>query len=125
MARILLVEDNAMNRDMLARALTRAGHDVIMAHDGTAAVERAAADVPELILMDLSLPEMDGWEATRMIKAGAETAHIPIIALTAHAMGGDRERALSAGCDAYDTKPVDVPGLLETIRTMLDRPDEA
>ena len=119
MARILLVEDNEMNRDMLSRRLTRRGHEVTLAVDGQQAVEMATADKPELILMDMSLPIIDGWEATRQIKGNEGTSGIPIIALTAHAMQGDREKAMEAGCDDYDTKPVELKRLLEKIETLL------
>jgi two-component system cell cycle response regulator DivK len=119
MARILLVEDNEMNRDMLSRRLTRRGHEVAIAVDGQQAVEMATADKPELILMDMSLPIIDGWEATRRIKGDPATGEIPIIALTAHAMQGDREKAMEAGCDDYDTKPVELKRLLEKIQTLL------
>lgn len=115
MARILLVEDNEFNRDMLSRRLVRAGHEVTMAMDGLQAVARARAELPDLILMDLSLPQLDGWDATRRLKADAATRAIPVIALSAHAMNGDRESALQAGCDDFDTKPVELPRLLEKI----------
>lgn len=121
MAKILLVEDNDMNRDMLSRRLLRRGYDVVMALDGQQAVEMAAAEKPDLILMDMSLPVLDGWEATRRIKAAAETRGIPVIALTAHAMSGDREKALESGCDDYDTKPIDLPRLLEKMTAALGR----
>jgi CheY-like chemotaxis protein len=121
MVRVLLVEDNEMNRDMLSRRLSRKGFEVSVALDGAAALEAAAADLPALILMDMSLPVMDGWEATRRIKADAATAAIPVIGLTAHAMEGDREKCLAAGCDDYDTKPVDLPRLLEKMRSQLSR----
>ena len=121
MAKILLVEDNDMNRDMLSRRLLRRGYDVVMALDGQQAVEMAAAEKPDLILMDMSLPVLDGWEATRRIKAAAETREIPVIALTAHAMSGDREKALESGCDDYDTKPIDLPRLLEKMMAALGR----
>ena len=121
MVRVLLVEDNEMNRDMLSRRLSRKGFEVSVALDGAAALEAAAADLPALILMDMSLPVMDGWEATRRIKADAATAAIPVIGLTAHAMEGDREKCLAAGCDDYDTKPVDLPRLLEKMRNQLSR----
>ena len=122
MPRVLLVEDNEMNRDMLSRRLQRNGFDVVVAVDGEQAVKVAADDAPDLILMDMSLPVIDGWEATRRIKAAAPTAHIPIIALTAHAMAGDREKAMAAGCDDYDTKPIELPRLLGKIEALLHRP---
>ena len=112
---ILLVEDNAENRDMLSRRLIRRGFSITFAVDGEEAVETARATYPHLILMDLSLPVVDGWEATRILKGDERTAGIPIIALTAHAMSGDREKALEAGADDYDTKPVDLEGLLAKI----------
>ncbi len=120
MAKILLVEDNEMNSDMLSRRLTRKGFDVIVAVDGIEALSLAASDGPDLILMDMSLPGMDGWEATRRIKAAPETNHIPVIALTAHAMSDDREKALEAGCDDYDTKPVEFERLLGKIGRLLN-----
>jgi len=119
MTKILLVEDNEMNRDMLSRRLVRKGYEVIMALDGRQAVEMAAAETPDLILMDMSLPVIDGWEATRQVKAAPATRAIPVIALTAHAMAGDREKAIQAGCDDYDTKPIELPRLLEKIRKLL------
>ncbi len=119
MTRILLVEDNPENRDMLSRRLIRRGFEVEFAEDGEEAVRKAREGAPALILMDLSLPVMDGWEATRRIKADAATAAIPVIALTAHAMSSDRERALSAGCDDYDTKPVDLERLLGKMQALL------
>ena len=115
MAKILIVEDNEMNRDMLSRRLQRRGYEMVIATDGEAGVAAAAQQRPDLVLMDMSLPVIDGWEATRRIKADPATAGIPIIALTAHAMAGDREKALEAGCDDYDTKPIELPGLLEKI----------
>ena len=121
MAKILLVEDNEMNRDMLERRLRRKGYDVILAVDGESGVEMAANDDPDLVLMDMSLPGIDGWEATRRIKAAAESAVIPVIALTAHAMGGDREKALEAGCDDYETKPVELDRLLEKMQRLLEQ----
>jgi CheY-like chemotaxis protein len=121
MPRILLVEDNEMNRDMLSRRLARKGFDVVQALDGLEGVERARTDAPDLILMDMSLPGIDGWEATRRIKADAELRHVPVIALTAHAMSGDREKALEAGCDDYDTKPIELPRLLSKIGELLER----
>ncbi len=120
MARILLVEDNEMNRDMLSRRLTRRGHEILIAVDGGEGVARATADRPDLILMDMSLPVIDGWEATRRIKADPATSGIPVIALTAHAMAGDREQALAAGCDDYDTKPIELDRLLGKITALLD-----
>ena len=119
MPHILLVEDNEDNRDMLSRRLIRKGYEVALAVDGGAGVAQAAALCPDLILMDMSLPVLDGWEATRQIKAAPETSAIPIIALTAHAMSGDREKAIAAGCDDYDTKPVELARLLGKIETLL------
>lgn len=119
MAKILLVEDNELNRDMLSRRLTRRGHEVIVAVDGEQGVRLAQEQQPELILMDMSLPIMDGWEATRQLKGTPGTHTIPIIALTAHAMVGVREKALEAGCDEYDTKPIDLPRLLGKIQRLL------
>jgi two-component system, cell cycle response regulator DivK len=119
MPKILLVEDNELNRDMLSRRLVRRGYEITIAVDGRQALERAVADAPELILMDLSLPEIDGWEATRRLKADIATRPIPVIALTAHAMAGDREKALDAGCDDFDTKPVELPRLIEKIEALL------
>jgi two-component system, cell cycle response regulator DivK len=121
MATILLVEDNEMNRDMLARRLQRRGYGVLIAPDGAEGVAQAQAEVPDLILMDMSLPVLDGWEATRRLKATAETRSIPVIALTAHAMSGDREKAIEAGCDDYDTKPVEFNRLLAKIEALLNR----
>ena len=119
MAKILLVEDNEMNRDMLSRRLIRKGYEVVIAEDGAQGVAMAASETPDLILMDMSLPIIDGWEATQKIKAADQTAAIPVIALTAHAMAADREKALAAGCDDYDTKPVELPRLLEKIENLL------
>lgn len=119
MARILLVEDNEMNRDMLSRRLERRGYEVIVAVDGEEGVARAKADAPAIVLMDMSLPGIDGWEATRQLKAAEETRAIPVLALTAHAMAGDREKALEVGCDDFDTKPVDLPRLLGKIESLL------
>src|SRR5436190_2012487 len=119
MAKILLVEDNEQNRDMLARRLQRKGHDVLTAGDGERAVDLACSENPDVILMDLNLPVLDGWAATRRIKDSDKTRGIPVIALTAHAMSGDRQKALSAGCDDYDTKPVEFPRLLGKIETLL------
>lgn len=121
MAKILLVEDNEINRDMLSRRLLRKGYEVVMAVDGEQAVAMAQSERPDLILMDMSLPVIDGWEATRRVKATETSSRIPIIALTAHAMFGDRERALDAGCDDYDTKPIEMPRLLEKIDALLAR----
>ena len=112
MAKILIVEDNEMNRDMLSRRLERRGYVVAMAVDGAEGVAMSKVELPDLVLMDMSLPILNGWEATRAIKADAHTGHIPVIALTAHSMPGDREKAMEAGCDDYDTKPVDLPRLL-------------
>jgi len=119
MAKILLIEDNEMNRDMLSRRLERRGYEVIVAVDGEEGVARAKDDAPDLVVMDLSLPGIDGWEATRQLKAVDETRSIPVLALTAHAMAGDRERALEAGCDDFDTKPVDLPRLVDKIEVLL------
>ena len=119
MAKILLVEDNEMNRDMLSRRLQRRGYEVVIAVDGQDGVTKAQAEAPALILMDMSLPVLDGWEASRQLKAAPATGAIPIIALTAHAMSGDREKALEAGCDDYDTKPIELPRLLEKIQALL------
>jgi CheY-like chemotaxis protein len=121
MPKILLVEDNEMNRDMLSRRLQRKGYEIVMATDGQQAVAMAASESPALILMDMSLPIFDGWEATRRIKAADETRKIPVIALTAHAMAGDREKSLEAGCDDYDTKPIELSRLLEKMETLLNR----
>ena len=121
MPKILLVEDNEMNRDMLSRRLIRKGYDVVMAEDGQQGVDLAETAAPDLILMDLSLPVIDGWEATRQIKAADATKAIPVIALTAHAMVGSQEQALAAGCDDFDTKPVDLPRLLGKIEALLQR----
>ena len=119
MPRILLVEDNEMNRDMLSRRLQRKGYEVTMAVDGRQGVEMARSGGYDLILMDMSLPEIDGWEATRQLRAASETKVVPIIGLTAHAMAGDREKALEAGCNDYDTKPVELPRLLAKIEALL------
>jgi len=121
MSKILLVEDNEMNRDMLSRRLERKGFEVVIAVDGQAGVELASSSNPDLILMDLSLPVMDGWEATRCIKADPATQKIPVIALTAHAMAGDEQKALEAGCDDYDTKPIDLKCLLDKIENLLGK----
>jgi len=119
MAKILLVEDNELNRDMLSRRLERKGFQVVMAADGQQGVDLAMSEDPDLILMDMDLPIVDGWEATRRVKAGASTRGIPVIALTAHAMVGDRDKAIAAGCDDYDTKPIDFSRLLGKIETLL------
>ena len=119
MAKILLVEDNEMNRDMLSRRLTRRGYEVAIALDGEQGLAMARAEPPSLILMDMSLPGIDGWEAARQLKAMPETRRIPVIALTAHAMSGDREKALAAGCDDFDTKPIELSRLVEKIEALL------
>lgn len=119
MPKILLIEDNEMNRDMLSRRLERRGYEVIVAVDGEEGVARAKVEAPDIVLMDLSLPGIDGWEATRQIKAAEETRAIPVLALTAHAMAGDREKALEAGCDDFDTKPIDLPRLVDKIDALL------
>ena len=119
MTKILVVEDNEMNRDMLSRRLVRKKYEVLVAVDGRESVDMARSEAPDLVLMDMSLPVMDGWEATRQLKASPETQVIPIIALTAHAMSGDREKAMEAGCDDYDTKPVELPRLLGKIEALL------
>src|SRR5687767_15968810 len=120
MAKILLVEDNDVNRNMLARRLERNGFEVVTAADGQQAIVAARHETPSVILMDLDLPVLDGWAATRRIKDDTSTASIPVIALTAHAMSSDRQKALSAGCDDYDTKPVDMPRLLAKIGALLN-----
>ena len=117
--RILLVEDNELNRDMLSRRLTRKGYDVLVAEDGAKGVELTGTEQPDLVLMDMSLPVLDGWEATQRLKADPQTRSIPVIALTAHAMTADREKALAAGCDDYDTKPIELPRLLEKMERLL------
>jgi len=119
MSKILLVEDNEMNRDMLMRRLERKGFEVVIAIDGKAGIDMAASSNPDIILMDLSLPVIDGWEATRQIKANPATQPIPVIALTAHAMADDEQKALEAGCDNYDTKPIDLKRLLGKIDNLL------
>ena len=118
-ARVLLVEDNEANADMLSRRLTRQGFEVRLATDGLQAVEQALRERPDLILMDISLPKIDGWEATRRLKADAATAGVPIVALTAHAMVADRQKCLDAGCDEFETKPIDLKRLLEKMQTLL------
>jgi CheY-like chemotaxis protein len=119
MTKVLLVEDNEMNRDMLSRRLQRRGYEVMIAVDGQQGVAMAQSESPDLILMDMSLPLIDGWEATRTLKAAAETKHIPVIALTAHAMSTDRDKAMEAGCDDYDTKPIELPRLLGKIEALI------
>lgn len=119
MAKILLVEDNPMNRDMLSRRLARKGYEVVIAIDGQQGIDMARSETPDLVLMDMSLPVVDGWEATRRLKSAPETRSIPVIALTAHAMAGDREKAVEAGCNDYDIKPIELPRLLEKIEALL------
>ena len=119
MTTVLIVEDNEMNRDMLSRRLQRKGYEILIAIDGANGIDVATANTPDLILMDMSLPVMDGWEATRRLKADKTLEHIPIIALTAHAMANDREKALEAGCDDYDTKPIELPRLLAKMEALL------
>jgi CheY-like chemotaxis protein len=119
MTTILIVEDNEMNRDMLSRRLERKGYEVLIAVDGEKGLEVASANTPDLILMDMSLPVVDGWEATRRLKANDRLKHIPVIALTAHAMANDRDKALEAGCDDYDTKPIELPRLLGKMEALL------
>jgi two-component system, cell cycle response regulator DivK len=119
MTKILLVEDNEMNRDMLSRRLERRGYQAIVAFDGAQGVDMTISERPDLVLMDMSLPVMDGWEATKKLKANPDTQKIPVIALTAHAMSGDREKALEAGCDDYDTKPIELNRLLDKIAALL------
>ena len=121
MPKILLVEDNEMNRDMLSRRLLKAGFEMVMAVDGEQAIDLARSEAPDLILMDISLPGLDGWEATRRLKSMPETRSIPIIALTAHAMAGDREKSLAAGCNDYDTKPIDFLRLVQKIQGLLGK----
>ena len=129
MPRILVIEDNVENRESLSRRLERRGFEVLVAVDGKAGVEMAKAEKPDLILMDMNMPELDGWEATRQIKAQPESSHVPVIALTAHAMAGDRARALEAGCAEYHTKPIEFPKLLSQIEALLQgavaRPESA
>ena len=122
MAKVLLVEDQEDNRDMLSRRLKKRGYEVAIAVDGAEGVEKARSEAPDLILMDMSLPVMDGWEATRILKAEDDTRSIPVVALTAHAMSTDREKAFEAGCDAYETKPIELPRLLETMEKLLQAP---
>lgn len=123
MTKLLLVEDNEMNRDMLSRRLARHGYEIAIAVDGAQGIEMALTENPALILMDMSLPEIDGWRATEQIKATRTLSHIPVIALTAHAMPSDREKALKAGCDDYDTKPIELPRLLSKISALLPAAD--
>jgi two-component system, cell cycle response regulator DivK len=125
MKKILLIEDNELNRDMLSRRLQKRGYEVVMAADGETGVAMAQAEAPGLILMDVSLPGIDGWEATRRLRAAPETRHIPIVALTAYTTSGDREKALAAGCDDFDTKPIDLPRLLGKIETLLKKEPRA
>ena len=122
MTKILLVEDNEMNRDMLSRRLQRQGYEVVITLDGEEGISKAQTEAPALILMDMSLPGIDGWEATRRLKAGAQTCAIPVIALTAHAMSEDRDKAMEAGCDDFDTKPVELSRLLAKMQALLARP---
>ena len=121
MVKVLVVEDNEMNRDMLSRRLARNGYEVVVAIDGEQAITMAGAEQPGVILMDMSLPVIDGWEATRRIRAAEATRAIPVIALTAHAMAEDRDKALQAGCDDYDTKPIELPRLLQKMSAVLSR----
>lgn len=121
MVKILLVEDNEMNRDMLSRRLVRKKFEVVIAVDGVEGVEMSISEAPNIIIMDMSLPELEGWEATRRIKANPQTKSIPVIAMTAHAMTGDREKCLQAGCDDYDTKPVELSRLLEKIKNLISK----
>jgi len=121
MIKILLIEDNELNRDMLSRRLQKRGYEIVMAVDGETGITMAQSAAPSLILMDMSLPGIDGWEATRRLKGLPETRHIPIMALTAHAMATDRDKALAAGCDDFDTKPIELPRLLEKIAALLRR----
>lgn len=125
MTRVLIVEDNELSLDMLSRRMQRKGYVIITAMDGAQAISMAQSERPDLILMDMRLPVLDGWQATRQIKATPATSHILIIALTAQAMAGDREKAMEAGCDEYETKPVDLPRLLNKIDALLDRKDSA
>jgi two-component system cell cycle response regulator DivK len=123
MPKILIVEDNELSRDMLSRRLRRKGFEVLVATDGQEGIAMAQRELPDLVLMDLSLPDLDGWEATRRLKKDAKTQHIPVIALTAHAMSGDREKAIDAGCDEYDTKPIDLRRLLSKMVRFVEDPD--
>jgi len=119
-AKILLIEDNELNRDMLSRRLRKRGYEVVTAVDGETGIATAQAEAPALILMDVSLPGIDGWEATRRLRAAPQTRHIPIVALTAYATPGDRDTALAVGCDDFDTKPIELPRLLEKIEALLN-----
>ncbi len=119
MAKILLVEDNDLNRDMLSRRLQRRGHQVLLAADGMQAILMAESETPDIVVLDLTLPVIDGWEVARRLKSSPTTAAVPVFALTAHAMTGDRERALAAGCDDYDTKPIDFPQLVAKLEALL------
>jgi CheY-like chemotaxis protein len=121
MTKVLLVEDNEMNRDMLSRRLTRKGYEVVIATDGVEGIEMSVSSEPDLILMDMSLPRIDGWEATKQIKANPQTQSTPILALTAHAMSGDRQKALEAGCDDYDTKPIELSRLINKMQFLLEQ----
>jgi two-component system cell cycle response regulator DivK len=121
MPKILLVEDDEMNRDMLGRRLQRKGYAVVVAIDGQQALDLTRAETPDVVLMDMSLPVMDGWTVTKELKAATETRNVPVIALTAHAMAGDREKAIAAGCDEYETKPIDLKRLLEKIEALIAR----
>ncbi|MEM1172723.1 MAG: response regulator [Cyanobacteria bacterium P01_H01_bin.35] len=121
MVKILLVEDNEMNRDMLSRRLIRKKFEVVIAVDGAEGVDMSRSEAPDIILMDMSLPILDGWQATQKIKADPQTQNIPVIAMTAHAMAGDREKCLDAGCDDYDTKPVEFPRLLDKIKNLIGK----
>lgn len=123
MPKILIVEDNELSRDMLSRRLRRKGYEVLVATDGQEGIAMAQRELPDLVLMDLSLPDLDGWEATRRLKKDAKTQHIPVIALTAHAMSGDREKAIDAGCDEYDTKPIDLRRLLSKMVRFVEDPE--
>jgi CheY-like chemotaxis protein len=119
MKKLLLVEDNELNRDMLSRRLARRGYEIVLANDGQAGIDEASRHLPDLIIMDMSLPILDGWESTRRIKLHPQTQTIPVLALTAHAMAGERERAIAAGCEDYDTKPVDFARLIGKIENLL------
>jgi CheY-like chemotaxis protein len=120
MAKILIVEDNPKNREMLSRRLIKRGYEIVMAEDGQEGIDMTTSETPDLILLDMSLPVIDGWDVARQLKADDATQHIPIIALTAHAMSGDREKTIEAGCDEYETKPISLPILLEKMETLLN-----